>query len=107
MPPAQDVQSAINASRGTLPDNLPYPPVYNKVNPADAPILTLMMTSDSLPLRDVNDYADSITRAENLADRRRRPRHHRRQRAPGRAHAGQSVADRAISASRWKTCVAR
>jgi multidrug efflux pump len=57
---AQDVQAAINAGRGTLPSNLPYPPVYNKVNPADAPILTLMLTSDSLPLRDVNNYADSI-----------------------------------------------
>ncbi|MEO7432254.1 MAG: efflux RND transporter permease subunit [Dokdonella sp.] len=56
----QDVQSAINAARGTLPSNLPYPPVYNKVNPADAPILTLMLTSDSRPLRDVNDYADSL-----------------------------------------------
>ncbi|HEU4662666.1 MAG TPA: efflux RND transporter permease subunit [Dokdonella sp.] len=56
----QDVQSAINAARGTLPTNLPYPPVYNKVNPADAPILTLMLTSDSRPLREVNDYADSI-----------------------------------------------
>ncbi|MBX3688734.1 efflux RND transporter permease subunit [Dokdonella sp.] len=56
----QDVQSAINAARGTLPGNLPYPPVYNKVNPADAPILTLMLTSDSRPLREVNDYADSI-----------------------------------------------
>ena len=56
----QDVQSAINAARGTLPNNLPYPPVYNKVNPADAPILTLMLTSDTRPLRDVNDYADSI-----------------------------------------------
>ncbi|HEY6942281.1 efflux RND transporter permease subunit [Dokdonella sp.] len=56
----QDVQAAINAARGTLPTNLPYPPVYNKVNPADAPILTLMLTSDSRPLREVNDYADSI-----------------------------------------------
>jgi multidrug efflux pump len=56
----QDVQSAINAARGTLPSNLPYPPIYNKVNPADAPILTLMLTSDSRPLREVNDYADSI-----------------------------------------------
>ena len=56
----QDVQSAINGARGTLPGNLPYPPVYNKVNPADAPILTLMLTSDSRPLREVNDYADSI-----------------------------------------------
>ena len=57
---SQDVQSAINAGRGTLPNNLPYPPVYNKVNPADAPILTLMMSSDALPLREVNNYADSI-----------------------------------------------
>ena len=47
---AQDVQSAINAGRGTLPNNLPYPPVYNKVNPADAPILTLVMSSDALAL---------------------------------------------------------
>ncbi|MGB0134503.1 efflux RND transporter permease subunit [Dokdonella sp.] len=57
---AQDVQSAINAGRGTLPNNLPYPPVYNKVNPADAPILTLVMSSDALPLREVNNFADSI-----------------------------------------------
>jgi multidrug efflux pump len=56
----QDVQSAINAARGTLPNNLPYPPVYNKVNPADAPILSLMLTSDTRPLREVNDFADSI-----------------------------------------------
>jgi len=57
---AQDVQAAINAARGTLPTGLPYPPVYNKVNPADAPILTLMLSSQTLPLRDVNNYADSI-----------------------------------------------
>ncbi|GMV30747.1 MAG: multidrug resistance protein [Rhodanobacteraceae bacterium] len=57
---AQDVQAAINAARGTLPSGLPYPPVYNKVNPADAPIMTLMLSSRTLPLRDVNDYADSI-----------------------------------------------
>ncbi len=57
---AQDVQSAINAARGTLPNGLPYPPVYNKVNPADAPILTLVLNSDSVPLRDITSYADSI-----------------------------------------------
>ena len=57
---AQDVQAAINQARGTLPSNLPYPPVYNRVNPADAPILTLSLQSDSRPLRDVNDLADSI-----------------------------------------------
>ena len=55
---AQDVQSALRAAR--LPSSLPYPPVYNRVNPADAPILTLVLSSDSRPLRDVNDYADSI-----------------------------------------------
>ena len=57
---AQDVQAAINQAKGTLPSTLPYPPVYNRVNPADAPIMTLELTSDSRPLRDVNDYADSI-----------------------------------------------
>ncbi|WP_130617234.1 efflux RND transporter permease subunit [Dyella amyloliquefaciens] len=57
---AQDVQAAINQARGTLPATLPYPPVYNRVNPADAPIITLKLTSESLPLRDVNNYADSI-----------------------------------------------
>ncbi|GAB3028100.1 MULTISPECIES: efflux RND transporter permease subunit [Oleiagrimonas] len=55
---AQDVQSALRAAR--LPGGLPYQPVYNRVNPADAPIMTLVMTSDSLPLREVNNYADSI-----------------------------------------------
>lgn len=57
---AQDVQAAINQAKGTLPSNLPYPPVYNRVNPADAPILTLKLTSDSRQLREVNDLADSI-----------------------------------------------
>ena len=55
---AQDVQSALRSAR--LPGSLPYPPVYNRVNPADAPIMTLVMTSDTLPLREVNNYADSI-----------------------------------------------
>ena len=55
---AQDVQSALRAAR--LPGGLPYQPVYNRVNPADAPIMTLVMSSDSLPLREVNNYADSI-----------------------------------------------
>ncbi len=56
----QDVQAAINAARGTLPAALPYPPVYNAVNPADAPILTLALTSQTIPLREVTNYADSI-----------------------------------------------
>src|SRR5262245_6652926 len=57
---AQDVQAAINAAAGTLPTNLPYPPVYAKVNPADAPILTLALTSDSHPIDQVSDAADTL-----------------------------------------------
>ncbi|MFL5336743.1 MAG: efflux RND transporter permease subunit, partial [Geminicoccaceae bacterium] len=57
---AQDVQAAINAAAGTLPTNLPYPPVYNKVNPADAAVLTLALTSDSIPLDRVSDAADTL-----------------------------------------------
>ena len=55
----QDVQEAINAAQNFLPSQLPMPPVYNKVNPADAPILTLALTSDSMPLSQVEDYADT------------------------------------------------
>jgi multidrug efflux pump len=55
----QDVQAAINAAQNFLPTALPMPPVYNKVNPADAPILTLALTSDSMPLSQVEDYTDT------------------------------------------------
>jgi len=55
----QEVQAAINAAATFLPLNLPNPPVYSKVNPADAPILTLGLTSDSLPLSKVEDLADT------------------------------------------------
>src|ERR1700726_2596799 len=57
---AQDVQAAINVARGYLPNDLPNLPVYNKVNPADTPILTLALTSDSLPIAKVNDFADTL-----------------------------------------------
>ena len=57
---AQDIQSAINAAGSTLPKNLPYPPTYSKVNPADTPILTLAITSKSVPLRDLSDVADTL-----------------------------------------------
>ena len=56
---AQDVQAAINAAASTLPRNLPYPPVYSKVNPADAPILTLALTSNSYAVRQMSDMADT------------------------------------------------
>jgi multidrug efflux pump len=55
----QDVQAAINAAQSYLPAQLPMPPVYNKVNPADAPILTLALTSGSMPLSQVEDYTDT------------------------------------------------
>ncbi|BDV42972.1 resistance-nodulation-cell division efflux transporter [Geotalea uraniireducens] len=55
----QEVQAAINASSTFLPRDLPNPPVYSKVNPADAPILTLALTSDDLPLPKVEDLADT------------------------------------------------
>jgi multidrug efflux pump len=55
----QDVQEAINAAQNYLPAQLPMPPVYNKVNPADAPILTLALTSNSIPLSKVEDYTDT------------------------------------------------
>ena len=57
---AQDVQAAINAAGGTLPAGLPYPPTYSKVNPADAPILTIALASDSLPIQNVADAADTL-----------------------------------------------
>ncbi len=56
----QDVQSAINAAGSTLPRGLPYPPLYAKVNPADAPIITLALTSDTVPLRALSDLADTM-----------------------------------------------
>ncbi|MBI5791479.1 MAG: MdtB/MuxB family multidrug efflux RND transporter permease subunit [Rhodocyclales bacterium] len=55
----QQVQAAINAASSLLPADLPAPPVYNKVNPADAPIMTLALTSTSLPLTRLQDMADT------------------------------------------------
>jgi multidrug efflux pump len=55
----QEVQSAINSSQTFLPSNLPAPPVYSKSNPADPPILTLGITSDSMPLSQVEDLVDT------------------------------------------------
>jgi multidrug efflux pump len=55
----QEVQAAINAAATYLPRELPNPPLYSKVNPADAPVLTLALTSDTLPLSRVEDLADT------------------------------------------------
>ena len=57
---AQDIQTAINAASGQLPKILPSPPTYRKVNPADAPILVIAVTSDSLPITVADDYAENI-----------------------------------------------
>jgi HAE1 family hydrophobic/amphiphilic exporter-1 len=57
---AQDIQAAINAAGGQLPKNLPNPPTYRKVNPADSPILLFAVHSDVLPLTAVDDYAENI-----------------------------------------------
>ena len=57
---ARDVQAAINAASSELPLDLPNPPTYRKVNPADAPIMVLAMTSDTLPASQLFEYADTI-----------------------------------------------
>lgn len=57
---ALDVQTAINAAAGQLPANLPSPPTFRKINPADFSILQLAVQSDTLPLTTVNEYADTI-----------------------------------------------
>jgi multidrug efflux pump len=57
---SQDVQAAINAAGSTLPRTLPYPPTYAKLNPADTPIITLALTSQTVPLRGLSDLADTL-----------------------------------------------
>ena len=64
---AQDVQAAINAAGSALPRNLPYPPIYSKVNPADTPIVTLALTSDTVSLRSLSDLADTLL-AQRLSE---------------------------------------
>jgi HAE1 family hydrophobic/amphiphilic exporter-1 len=69
---ANDVQAAINAASGQLPKNLPSPPTYRKVNPADSPILLLGATSDTLPLTEVDDnvetkFAQQISQISGVA----------------------------------------
>ena len=54
----QEVQAAINAATNLLPSDLPAPPIYNKVNPADTPVLTLALTSKTVPLTQIEDLAD-------------------------------------------------
>jgi multidrug efflux pump len=62
----QEVQAAINSANSLLPNDLPQPPVYNKVNPADTPVLTLAVTSPTVPLPEVHDLVDTRV-AQKLA----------------------------------------
>ena len=55
----QEVQAQINSASNLLPKDLPNPPIYSKINPADAPVLTLALTSDTLPLQKIEDLADT------------------------------------------------
>ena len=57
---AQDVQAAIAKAAKQLPPDMPTPPIYQKVNPADQPVLYLALTSETLPLSTVNEYADTL-----------------------------------------------
>ena len=86
----QEVQAAINASSTYLPRDLPNPPIYAKTNPADAPILTLALTSNTLPLSRVEDLADTPTGAENLAASGSRTGQHQWRKQAGGAHPDQS-----------------
>ena len=69
----QTVQAAINAANNFLPNDLPMPPIYNKVNPADTPILTLAVSSNSLPLSKVEDLVDTDRGSGTRTGRGRRP----------------------------------
>ena len=83
---AQDVQAAINAAASTLPRDLPYPPVYAKVNPADTPVLTLTLRSKTATLARPERHRRHADRAAACTGFRRRPRLRAGRRAPGDPH---------------------
>ena len=90
---ANDVQAAINAASGQLPKNLPSPPTYRKINPADSPMLLLSATSDTLPLIRVSDAVDAQLASADQPDFRRGPGLHRRPaeaRDPGPGRSGEA-----------------
>ncbi len=87
----QEVQAAISAAQSLVPQDLPAPPIYAKVNPADAPVLTLGLTSKVMPLTQVRGPGRHAHRAEDLAAERRRRSQHQRRPAAGGARAGQSA----------------
>jgi multidrug efflux pump len=84
----QQVQAAINAGSNLLPNDLPMPPIYSKVNPADAPILTLAITSPSLPVIRLNDWWKTASRPSSRRSTAWAGGHCGRA-PPGGAHPGQ------------------
>jgi multidrug efflux pump len=88
----EEVQSAINASQSFLPANLPAPPIYSKTNPADAPVLTLAITSSAMPLSDVEDAGGHAAGSQDFATQRRGPGKHQRRTKACRSHSSQSQA---------------
>ena len=90
---ARDVEAAINAARSYLPADLPSNPTYRKVNPADAPIMIIALTSDKLPPRPALRRRLHGAGTEVVADHRRRAGGGRRQFAARRAHRRESDAD--------------
>ena len=101
---AQDVQQAINAAGSTLPRNLPYPPTYSKVNPADAPIITLALTSETIALRQLSDLADTLMAQRLERGLRRRPGLDPGRHPSGGAHPGRSDPARRLRASASRIC---
>ncbi len=81
----QEVQAAINAATNLLPSDLPNPPVYSKVNPADPPIMTLAVTSSAIPMTRVEDMVETRWRRRSPLCFRRRSGDPRRRPAPGGA----------------------
>ena len=88
----QEVQQSINASGTYLPADLPVPPVYSKTNPADAPVLTLALTSNDIPLSQVEDLADTRLAPKISQLPGRRPGQHQRRPEAGGPHPGESDA---------------
>ena len=88
---ARDVQAAINAARADLPTNLASNPTYRKVNPADAPILILALTSKTMTQGQMYDAASNVLAQRLVAAQRHRQRHHRRLGTAGGARRAQSA----------------
>ena len=86
----QEVQAAINAASNLLPQDLPNPPIYSKINPADSPILTLALTSSTLAAHQSGRSGGDHALAEDLAVAGRRPGQHQRRPAASGADSGES-----------------